>query len=301
MSVMTDRPVIEVLDVDKSFGDVRAVRGLSFQVQPGSITALLGPNGAGKTTTIKLLLNLLRPDRGSIRILGLDVGRDSLAVRRRVTYVPEDRAFSPGLTVAGTIRLFRGLSGSWDDGLAGRLLEDFGLPASRKAGDLSKGMASQLALLLALAPRPDVLILDEPASGLDPVMRRQFMQSILGEVADRGQTVLLSSHNLTEVERVADTVLLMNGGRVVLSGPMDEVKKTEKKIRVVFQGGLPEAVSSHPAAVSISQEGRAYLISVSGEVDGLLAEIDRHRPFAVDVIDLSLEDIFLTHTGREKR
>ncbi len=287
--------------MSKSFGAVRAVQGLGFSVQHGSITALVGPNGAGKTTTLKLLLDLIRPDSGSLMVLGLDSGRGSLAIREQVGYLPESRAFSPALTVGATLRLFSGLAASWDLQLQRQLLSDFDLPSRRRVGELSRGMVSQLALLVALAPRPRLLLLDEPASGLDPLLRRQFMQSLLGQVADHGQTVLMSSHNLPEVERVADTVLMMESGTVVLQGEMERIKSTEKRVRVVFQGELPAAVARHPAVVSMTREGRAHLLTVSGAVDELLAEIQAHRPFALEVLDLSLQDIFLMHAGRGDR
>ncbi len=300
---MTSReePAILARNLEKRFGDVAAVQDVSFQVRRGSITALLGPNGAGKTTTIKMLLGLVRPSAGRFWIMGKDGNGACPEIRKMLGYVPEDRAFIPSFTVARTISLFRGLSPRWDEKLARRLIDGFNLPPDRRTGSLSRGMASQLALLLALSPRPDILLLDEPASGLDPILRREFMQSILGEVADRGQTVLLSSHNLTEVERVADTVVLMEGGRVALSGSMDRIKSLEKIVRVVFQGQIPDSVSGHPAVLSVRQEGRAHLLVVSGDVGDLLEEINRCRPFAVDVIDQSLEEIFLTHAGRDEQ
>ncbi len=296
-----EEPAILIENLRKHYRGVVAVKDASFRVERGSITALLGPNGAGKTTTIKMLLGLVRPSAGSLWILGRDATGPDPGVRKSVAYVPEDRAFIPSFTVARTMSLFRGLSPGWDEELARSLIGRFDLPLDRRTGDLSRGMASQLALILALSPRPDILLLDEPASGLDPILRRQFMQSILAEVADRGQTVLLSSHNLTEIERVADTVILMRGGRVALSGPIDRIKNLEKRVRVVFQGQIPNSVSGHPAVLSVRQEGRAHLLSVSGDVEDLLGEIERCRPFAVEVIDQSLEDIFLTHAGRDER
>lgn len=292
----TPDPAVEAEGLHKSFGDVHALSGLDFQVRSGSITALLGPNGAGKTTAIRLLLDLIRPDRGNLRVLGMDSRKDSMRIRRRVGCVPENRAFPPGFTVERIISLFRGLSPTWDRKLEERLLRTFRLPPSRKARELSRGMTGQLALILALAPRPDLLILDEPVSGLDPVMRRQFMQTILAEVADRGQTVLLSSHNLSEVERTADTIVLLKDGRTILSGPIDHIKNTEKKVRVAPQGKLPPEVENHPAVVSVTTEGRSFLLTVSGDLDDLLQELHRHNPFAVEVLDQTLEDIFLSRS-----
>jgi ABC-2 type transport system ATP-binding protein len=298
---MTDRAAIEAVDVHKSFGEVKALSGLTFRVERGSITALLGPNGAGKTTAIRLMLNLAAQDRGSLSVLGMDTRQHSLLIRRRVGYVPENRAFTPGFTVKRVLELFQGISETWDKELQNRLLSDFNLPPTRKVRELSRGMTGQLALILALSPRPDLLILDEPVSGLDPVMRREFMRNILAEVADRGQTVLLSSHNLSEVERTADTVVLMNHGKAILTGSMEHIKNTEKKVRVAPQGGLPPEVENHPAVISVRSEGRAFLLTVSGDTEDLLAQIHRHNPFAVEVLDLSLEDIFLARSEGDKQ
>jgi ABC-2 type transport system ATP-binding protein len=298
---MTDRAAIEAVDVHKSFGEVKALSGLTFRVERGSITALLGPNGAGKTTAIRLMLNLAAQDRGSLSVLGMDTRQHSLLIRRRVGYVPENRAFTPGFTVKRVLELFQGISETWDKKLENRLLSDFNLPPTRKVRELSRGMTGQLALILALSPRPDLLILDEPVSGLDPVMRREFMRNILAEVADRGQTVLLSSHTLSEVERTADTVVLMNHGKAILAGSMEHIKNTEKKVRVAPQGGLPPEVRNHPAVISVRSEGRAFLLTVSGDTEDLLAQIHRHNPFAVEVLDLSLEDIFLARSEGDEQ
>jgi ABC-2 type transport system ATP-binding protein len=293
---MNETPAVLLKDVRKRFNGVDALGGLSFSAGRGCITALLGPNGAGKTTAIRLLLSLVRPDSGYLEVLGMNTAENSLEIRRRVGYVPEKRSFTPGFTVERILGLFRGLSAAWDAKLAKKLIADFSLPLKRKARDLSKGMTGQLSLVLAMAPRPEVLILDEPVSGLDPVMRRQFLQTVLAEVADRGQSVLLSSHDLSEVERIADTIVLMKRGRAILSGPMDIIKSSEKKVRIVPQGELPAEITEHGSVVSVNREGNAFLVTVSGDIEGFLQTVRRHGPLAVDVLDQSLEDIFLSRS-----
>lgn len=298
----TEAKAIEVTGLRKSFGRTQVLNGVFLEVSRGSVTALLGPNGAGKTTTIKALLGLVRPDEGSIRVLGMEPQRHMLKIKERVGYLPEDRAFPSSLSVKGTLDLFRGLSGRWDEELVEEMVDSFELPLDRRTVDLSKGMASQLALTLALAPRPDLLILDEPTSGLDPVLQQEFISSIMGEVADRGQTVLLSTHNLAEVERIADAVVLIREGQTVLTGSLDDLSIREKRVRVVFQRGVPPEISAHPSVVGISPEGRAHLFTVSGDVDEFVAILRKYRPFALEVMDMRLEEIFITHArSKEER
>ncbi|MDI6893878.1 MAG: ABC transporter ATP-binding protein [Bacillota bacterium] len=275
----------------KCFGRTVGVDGIDLRVPRGSIFGFLGPNGAGKTTTIRLLLGLLRPDAGRFAVLGRE-GPPSPEVLARVGYVPEIPALYPGLTAGELVSLCRRLYRRWDQALVDRYLDLFRLPRNRKVSGFSRGMKGQLALVLALAPRPDLLVLDEPTAGLDPLARKHFLQAVLAEATATGQTVFLSSHLLEDVERVADTLAMIRDGRLVLHRSMDEVKTGEKKVRVVFQGQAPPWLDQVPGVRRVGREGAAFLITVAGDVPSVLERLRTVPLFALEVIDLSLEQVF---------
>jgi len=281
----------------KSFGTKVAVDGIDLRVPRGSIFGFLGPNGAGKTTTIRLLLGLLRPDAGRFCVLGRE-GPPSPEVLARVGYVPETPALYPALTASELVSLCRRLYPRWDQALVDRYLDLFRLPRNRKVGGFSRGMKGQLALVLALAPRPDLLVLDEPTAGLDPLARKHFLQTVLAEATAAGQTVFLSSHLLEDVERVADTLAIIRNGRLVLQKPMDEVKTGEKKVRVVFRGEPPPWLAQIPGVRRVEQEGAAFLLTVAGDVPSVLERLRTVPLFALEVIDLSLDQVFEEYVAR---
>ena len=230
----TDRSstVIALRDVYKRHGQMTALDGLSFTVPQGSICALLGPNGSGKTTTIKLLLGLCRPDAGTVHVFGLaaDRERESVAIRRRTAFVSETKELLPQLNVAGTIAMVRQFFPEWRHDLERALLRQFALPTMQRVSTLSKGMRAKLALLLACCRRAELLILDEPTDGLDPAAAEQLLESLVGMVADTGLTILMSSHQLHEVERVADTGVFLRAGRCVLHDDLDTLRQTVRRL-----------------------------------------------------------------------
>ncbi len=294
---MTDEYVIETRGLTKVFGAKRAVDDLNLQVRRGSVFGFLGPNGAGKTTTIKMLLGLTKPTSGEARVLGLDVRERSVEVRRRVGVVAEDAPLYDHMTVAETLAFASRLAADWDDQRAAKYMDIFRLPMQARVRDLSRGMRGQLALILALTPEPELLILDEPTAGLDPVMRREFLSTVLDEVTARGGTVFMSSHVLAEVERVADTVGIINKGKLLMVKDMTELKETEKKVRVHFQVEPDPAIFQHPGIASVEGQGRRYIVTVTSDLEGVLERLRTVPHFVIDVVDLNLEEIFMQYTG----
>ncbi len=216
------QPAIEVQSLSKRFGRRLAVDDLSFQVPAGSVCGFLGRNGAGKSTVIRLMMNLLDPTAGRITLLGLDSRRDHVALMQRVGYVPEAPVFYDGMKVGQLVRFTAGFYARWNHSRVDELLERFAIPRDQKARDLSRGTRAQLAL--ALGNDPELLILDEPATGLDVLVRRSFLESVIQVIQQEGRTVFLSSHLLHEVERVADHILILDNGRLIQSGTADELK-----------------------------------------------------------------------------
>jgi ABC-2 type transport system ATP-binding protein len=241
------RAVIQTDELTKRYRDQRAVDGLSLTVPEGSVFGLLGENGAGKTTTIRMLLGLIPPDGGRADVLGLDPSRQGFEVRRRVGYVPEVPALYDWMT-ASEIGWFasgfhadaQGSTAPYQTRFAA-LLDGFGLPPRRKLKALSKGMRSKVSLALALASDPELLVLDEPTSGLDVLVRREFLESMV-DLAGAGRTVLLSSHQLGEVERVASHVALMHQGKLILAEPLDSLRSRTFRLDLTFPS------EAHPAA-----------------------------------------------------
>lgn len=231
--------VIVLSDLRKRHGDTVALDGLTLTVPRGAIFALLGPNGCGKTTTLKLLLGMNRADSGSGTVFGLriDNERDSVAIRQRTGFVSETKELFQGLDVATTIRLVRAMYPKWDAAFERELLKRFNLPAAQKVAALSKGMRAKLALLVACCRRAELLVLDEPTDGLDPAAAEQMIETLVSMVAENELTVLLSSHQLHEVERVADGLAIMRSGRVVLQGELDELRQRVRRVEVRWPVG----------------------------------------------------------------
>ena len=276
----------------KRFGKVVAVDNLSLEVPEGSIFGLLGQNGAGKTTTIQTLLNLLQPTEGKLSVLGFDSVRDSLEVRKRVGYLPEDPTYYGWMTVDEIIGFNAAFYSTWDDDLADKLLDQLGLPRDRKLRSLSRGMQAKVGLVMALGPRPEVLILDDPTSGLDAVVRREFLEAMINNVQSEGGTVFFSSHLIHEMERVVDEVALIHGGKLCLRAPLEKLKLNFKKIRAVYPSVVPE---SFPIDDLVRTELNAHqaLLTVSSYDPAMDASLREAGAESIEVLDLSLEEIFV--------
>lgn len=292
---------IETRGLTKTFGGMTAVDDLDLRVPQGSIFGYLGVNGAGKTTTIKLLLGLLRPDRGSAIVLGRDAATESLEIRKRVGYVSESQIMYDYMQVREIIEFSRALYPRWNAGTVQKYLEIFELPQAKRIKQLSKGMRTQLALVLALGPEPDLLILDEPTSGLDPIKRKEFLSTVLAEVSVTGQTVFMSSHQLAEVERLADWIAIIHQGRLQIACPADELKGQLKKIRVGFNQDPPAQLLTRPGIIRVEGEGRNYLLTIKGDLDAAVENLRQADYRSLEVLDLTLEDIFTELAGRDSR
>jgi len=286
--------VIETIELKKNYGKHEAVRGLNLSVHAGSVCAFLGQNGAGKSSTIKMLVGMIHPTSGSGSILGhrIDKERESLLIRQKVAFVAEDKRLYDYMSVGQIIHFTRSFFPGWNHTLEGRLLEQFELPPERKIRQLSKGMRTKLALLLGFARGCELLILDEPTEGLDPVAIEDVLQIVVS-LAAQGTTIFFSSHQIAEVEQVADHVLMIDRGKLVLDAPLDRIKEQYRHIQAVFPNPIEERDLRLPGIERVHVEGRTASFVASHNVDSIVEHVRMLRAGSVDVLPVSLKEIFL--------
>lgn len=264
MTVDGNSPAVEIRGLTKNFGVVRALDGLDLSVAGGEVHGFLGPNGAGKSTTIRILLGLVRPDAGSVRLLGGDPWADAVDLHRRIAYVPGDVTLWPTLTGGETIDLLARMRGGIDEKRRAELVERFALDPTKKARTYSKGNRQKVSLVSAFSSNARLLVLDEPSSGLDPLMENVF-QECVGEARDRGVTVLLSSHILAETEALCDRVTIIRAGRTVESGTLDSMRHLSRTSIKAEMIGDPVDLAGIPGVEDVSIEGRTVRAQVDGE------------------------------------
>lgn len=288
MDSLDQRTVLEVRGLKRHFGSVAAVDGVDLHVRAGEIYGFLGINGAGKTTTIRALMGIIAAEAGTISLMGETTHRTTVKQKRRIGYVSQEQNFYPWMSCRALGRFVGSFYPTWDKAEFKRLLEVFEIPPRRKVSQLSGGMKAKLALALALAPRPDLLILDEPTAGLDPVARREFMEIIVAQARQHQRTTFFSSHLIDEVERCADRIGILHAGRMRFEGGLNELRLAVR--RIVMRGGedieLPEGFELWTERL---HEGHiSYTLRADPEVwDTLIV------PEGAEVQRLSLEEIFI--------
>ncbi|MFI5259325.1 MAG: ABC transporter ATP-binding protein [Candidatus Limnocylindrales bacterium] len=293
-ALATDGPAIHIEGLVKDYGAVHAVRGINLDVHRSEVFGFLGPNGAGKTTTIRCLLDLLRPTAGRVEVLGLDPRRDSLALRTRVAYMPGELRLPERMTGAGLVAAIGRLRGGLDtqrrDSLAARL----DLDLSRRLRDLSSGNRRKVALLLAFVADAELLVLDEPTNGLDPLIQREFL-GLVREAKAQGRTVFLSSHVLSEVQRAADRVAVLRGGTLLAVGGVDELRRrARQRVEVWFDGPAPvEELAALPELVDQQTEDHRFTALLAGSIEPLLAVLAGQHVVSLLVEEPDLEEAFL--------
>ena len=283
---------IELDGLTKRFGKTLAVDKISLGVKRGSTFGLIGPNGAGKSTTIKMIMGLLSPTAGTAQVLGHNVADEPLEVKQRVGYVPEQHFMDRWMRVDEVAGFCRSGYENWNDESCRELLDRFELDPNKKVKNLSKGMLVKLSLVLAVSHEPEMLVLDEPMAGLDPMAREEFLDGVLRTVCDRGQTVLLSTHSLDDIQRVADTVGFLYSGRMLVQRNIDELLASTKRIRATLTGSSPP--DKLPVDIIWQNvEGRNWLVTVADFKPEIVQEIGALDGVEhTEIIDIGLEDLF---------
>ena len=282
--------MLEMKNVVKTFGSFRALEELTLTVPRGTVYGLVGPNGAGKSTAIRHLTGIYRPDSGEVTMEGRPI-YENPEVKSVIGYIPDDVFYFPSATLEDMRRFYQGIYPRFDTDLFNRLYEIFQLPKNVPIRRFSKGMQKQAAFHLTICTRPEVLILDEPVDGLDPVMRRQVMSLILSDVAEHGTTVLISSHNLRELEDVCDHVGIMDHGKMLLEKSLADMQGRTHKLQLV--GNTPDGLEILHESVS----GRLKTLIVRGQAPEISARAAASGPAYFDVLPLSLEEIFIYELG----
>lgn len=290
---------IETDALTKHYGKFQAVRELSLSVPTGSISGFLGQNGAGKSSTIKMLLGMMRPTSGSGRIFDLKIDKpaDSIEIRQRAAFVSEDKRLYDYMTVEQIIRFTHSFFPRWRTDLEQRIIKKFGLPLDRKIKKLSKGMRTQTALLLAFCRHADLLILDEPTEGLDPVNIEKVLEMLVGFAAE-GTTVFFSSHQIAEVEQIAEHVFIIDKGRLLVDAQLDDMKEEYKRINLVFDNPITTPAFALDGVEQVRVEGRTVSVLASRNADRIVNQARALRATSIDVLPVSLKEIFLESLKR---
>ena len=291
--------MIKVNNVTKSFDGFRALDGLTMTVEQGSIYGLVGPNGAGKSTILRHIMGVYRPDSGSILVDGQPVFENP-AVKAKIAVIPDDLYYFPSASTRDMARFYRGMYPAFDGKRYEALREAFpDVDDKQPIRRLSKGMQKQSAFWLALCCNPELLVLDEPVDGLDPVMRRQVWSLLMGDVAQRGTTVLVSSHNLRELEDVCDHVGILSHGKVLLERSLTDLQDNVVKLQVAFPQAEPPQLPDDLNILHTSQIGRVFTYIVRGNPADIKARMAAYQPLLLEALPLSLEEIFIYELGGE--
>jgi len=290
-------PIVELHRVTRHYGRKLALDEVSLTIPRGGVFGLIGGNGAGKTTLIKHVLGLLKTQSGTVRVFGLDPIENAVGVLGRIGYLSEERDLPDWMRITDLLRYTQAFYPAWDPKYAEELRDAFDLDPQARVKNLSRGQRARAGLLVALAHRPDLLVLDEPSSGLDPVVRRDILGAIIRTIAEEGRTVLFSSHLLDEVERVADRVAMLHHGRILMAASIDEIHDTHRRVTLRFD----EPLSSAPSLVgslSASGQGAEWTYVCGGESLQVRRAAEALGATVVDEAALSLDEVFLNRVSR---
>jgi len=286
--------VIETKGLTKVFGKLRAVDNLNLKIPRGIVYGFLGKNGAGKTTTIKMLLGLIHTSCGTAQVLGCDSSDINPEIKGRIGYVAENQRMYEWMKVSNIIRYTSRFYRSWNHGFCQELLDKFELPRETRVKSLSRGMKGKLALTLAISHEPELLILHDFASGLDAVVRREFLESIVEVIQSKGRTIFFSSHILNDVERIADHIGIIDKGELKIDAPLDRLKASVKKVRLLFKDEAPDSLNIK-GILNQKRDGQELLITIEEFSESKIEALRKLPIKTMEIIDLNLEDIFVEY------
>ena len=292
--------IIETTNLTKFYGKSRGIEDVSITVNKGDIFGFLGPNGAGKSTTIRTLLDFIRPSSGSAAVFGLDSRKDSVAIRKRLGYIPGDFGLYGHMTGWKFLQYFGRVRGGYDAKAAGALAKRLDIRLDRKMKEYSRGMRQKVAIIQAFMNGPDLIIMDEPTNGLDPLVQQTFMD-MLREEADRGRTIFMSSHVLSDVEKVCNRVAIIKGGRIVAEEQVEALKqKSGKVLEVKFVEPPTREIFYLSGISNVTRNNGSYRMTVTGNMEELLHELSRYKLADISIHQMTLEDVFMHYYEEAK-
>ncbi len=285
-------------NIYKRYSNDPVIKGVDINLKAGSIYGLIGPNGAGKTTLIKLLAGIYMPDEGSVTLDGIDIAA-SHEIRSCIGYIPDNLNFYPTFTVKEMKEFYKGMCKNWNEERYQILREIFTFSEKKRIKHLSKGMKTQLSLLINLSCMPKVILMDEPTSGLDPFVRREVLNLIVQDVSSRDTSVLISTHNISELEQVSDRVGFMDKGKIILQDDMEDLKYKYKKIQIAFESAMPKTFEEEFKLLSIKHYGKVYEIVIDEHYEIFKNKAIKYNPIIMEKLDMTLEEIFIHRMGGE--
>jgi len=288
--------VIEIINGYKSLGDKEVLKNINLKVEQGSIFGLIGPNGAGKTTLIKSMMGIYKLDKGEIKVKEEPVFENS-KIKGVMGYVTDENTLLDYFTLKDAVKFYSLSYKSFDENRFYELNKIFQLPEKKSIRKFSKGMKMRLSIMLNLSIMPEVLVMDEPTNGLDPIVKREFINILLEDVAERGTTVLISSHNLGELERICDSIAIINNGEIKYSNSIEKMKETIRKIQVVFKNDAPSDLGEWNEIIKVEKVGRVYNIVTKDYSKEFLDKLNSCEILFQEEIDLTLEDMFIYSIG----
>jgi ABC-2 type transport system ATP-binding protein len=284
--------VLEIKNISKSFPGKEAVKNINISVKQGTILGLVGPNGAGKSTLLRAIVDIYTPDSGVVLIKGENI-RDNYKLKEIIGYVPDRSDYFNNSRIKNIITYYKLAYSNFDEEKFHAVNKIFEIPLKQKLSKLSKGNISRVAFMLAISLKPELLILDEPTSGLDPIVKRKFLKILLEDVCERGTTVVISSHNLSDLESICDQVVFMDKGEIIQNDSMDNLKTTMKKLQVIFKEEAPKEFEAWEEFLQVEKVGRSYNIITNNYSDSLVEKLKDNGALFVEELNLSLEDMLV--------
>lgn len=295
---MSNEYIIETSNLSKSFGRKKVLDNLNLQVKKGTIYGYLGRNGVGKTTTIKILMGLISANSGSASVFGLSPETDYVKIREKIGYVSEDRSIYKWMKVKDVCRFLKSFYPNWDDELVKQYIKKYQLDPVSKVSDLSRGTLGKLFLAMALSHHPELLILDEPTAALDPIVRGEFLEGLIDLAQQEGKTIFLATNNLNDVERIADSVGIIDNGSLSLFMEMDELKQKIRKIKLTFVNSSPKI--NIPGILKEHWAGNEVVLIVKDYNENMKNQLNKFNPKNISFLDISLEEIFVEYLREEE-